>query len=502
MGAGRPAHRGVEKLETGIAGFDYVTMGGLPRRRTAVIAGPAGSAKTVFLSQFLAEGVRRGEPGVYVTLEEPAEDLRTNLITLGIDVSPYEERGEWAFVDASPLLTPDGSQLAPYHVDTLMSQIGHAVDRTGAVRLGVDSINSMLSLVPDEGLARQQLRYLAAGLRRMGLTSVLTLESSPDRDLGIEEYVADTVILLRNIRERKIRRRTVEVLKMRGAPHRKGDYPFTVLPGRGIVVLPLSAAGLLQQSSASRVSSGNTELDALCEGGFFRDSVVLVSGATGTGKTLLATEFIAGGAALGERSLYFAFEEGRDQIARNAAGWGYDFAKLEADNLLRIVPLYPEMSSLEDHLVEIKTAIDSYRPTRVAIDSLSALERVGSTEGYREFALGLTAFVKEQRITTLFTAATPALFGGTSITEGHISTLTDSIILLRYVEIQGTVNRGITVLKMRGSRHDNQIRRFHIDSSGMRIGEPYRRVGGILSGNVVNLLTEQLTGVDTVLAEE
>lgn len=502
MGEGKAARRGVEKLETGIPGFDFVSMGGLPKRRTAVIAGPAGSAKTVFIAQFLSEGVKRGQPGVYVTMEEPADDLRLNLVTLGMDVEAYEAAGDWAFVDASPLLTPDGGQVAPYHVDTLLSQIGHAVDRTGAVRLGVDSINAIVSLIDDESLARQQLRYLAAGLRRMGLTSVLALESPPDQELGIEEYVADTVVLLRNIRERKIRRRTLEVLKMRGASHRKGDYPFTVLPGRGIVVLPLSSGGLQQESSSARVSSGNAELDELCNGGFLRDSVILVSGATGTGKTLLATEFVAGGAKLGERSLYLAFEEGHDQIARNAAGWGHDFAAYERDELLRIVPLYPEMASLEDHLVEIKNAIDTYRPSRVAIDSLSALERIGSIEGYREFALGLTAFVKEYRITALLTAATPSLFGGTSITEGHISTLTDSIILLRYVEIRGTVNRGITVLKMRGSMHDNQIHRFNIDGTGMRIGTPYSKVGGILTGNVVNLLAEQLTGVDAPINGE
>lgn len=482
---------GVEKLPTGIPGFDYVTLGGLPQRRTTVLTGPAGSGKTVFLAQFLSEGVRRGQPGVFVTLEESAEDLRTNFVTLGMDLDAFEQSGDWAFVDASPLLTPDGSSVAPYRFDTLMSQIGHAVDATGAVRLGLDSLNTMLALVDDPVVARQQLRHLAAALRRMGLTSVLTLEASPDRDLGLEEYVADTVVVLRNIREAKVRRRTLEVLKMRGATHRKGDYPFTVLPDRGVVVLPLSTTGLMQGSPDQRVSSGNVELDLLCSGGFFRDSVILVSGATGTGKTLLATEFLAGGAASGERSLYIAFEESHDQITRNAVGWGRDFPGYERDGLVRIVPLSPEVSSLEDHLVEIKAAIDEFHPSRVAIDSLSALERIGSTDAYREFAIGLTSFLKKQRVTTLATAATPSLFGGSPITEGHISTLTDTIILLRYVENQGAVLRGLTVLKMRGSQHDNDIHRFTISEMGMRIGEPYRGIGGILAGNSVNLLSTQ-----------
>jgi circadian clock protein KaiC len=480
---------GVRKLETGIPGFDYVTLGGLPERRATVLAGSAGAGKTVFLGQYLAEGVRRGEPGVFVTLEEPAEDLRTNFVTLGIDVAAFERAGDWQFVDASPLLASDGESVEPYRFTTLMSQIGHAVDATGATRLALDSLNAILTLVPDQTLARQQLRRLVTGLRRMGLTSLLSLEASADRELALEEYVADTVVLLRNIREIRIRRRTLEVLKMRGAAHRKGDYPFTVLPGRGVMVLPMSIE-LTQASSDERVSSGNTELDALCHGGFFRDSVVLISGATGTGKTLMATEFVAGGASAGERSLFFAFEESRDQIARNAAAWGHDFGQLEDRGLLRIVPLYPESSSLEDHLVDIKTAIDDYQPRRIALDSLSALERMGSPEAYREFAVGLTSFVKQNRITTLLTAATTDLFGGSSITEGHISTLTDSIILLRYVETRGAVLRGLTVLKMRGSRHDNDIHRFEIGEHGLRIGEPYRRIGGILTGNVVNLIAD------------
>jgi circadian clock protein KaiC len=488
-GSGRTSAHSVPKVETGIPGFDHVTMGGLPRRRATVLAGQAGSAKTVFAAQFLAEGVRRGEPGVFVTLEEPAEDLRANFTTLGWDVAGWEAAGDLAFVDASPLARADGS-VSEYDLSSLPAQIGHAVDRTGAERVVIDSLNSVLGL-DEPDVARQHLRTLIADLRGMGLTIVLTVETQDDPGPalsrhGIEEFVADSVVLLRNIREEKARRRTVEVLKMRGSLHRKGDYPFTVLPGQGVVVLPMSGVLLSSGSSDTRVSSGNAGLDELCHGGFFRDSITLVSGATGTGKTLLATEFLAGGADQGERVLLLAYEESPDQIFRNASGWGRDFAEHERRGLLKVVALYPEAASLDDHLVEIRDVIDGFRPSRVAIDSLSALERVASGAGYREFIIGLTSFVKQERVTTLLTSATPTLLGGTSITEGHISTLTDAIVLLRYVEVYGSVERGITVLKMRGSSHDHQIRQYTIDGSGMHIGEPFRTVGGILSGAVVN----------------
>jgi circadian clock protein KaiC len=220
----------------------------------------------------------------------------------------------------------------------------------------------------------------------------------------------------------------------------------------------------------------------MCGGGFFRDSVILVSGATGTGKTLTVAQFLKGGAAVGDRCLLLAFEESREQLFRNATGWGVDLDKMERDGLLRVVCEYPETEGLEDRLLSIQRMIEEFKPNRVALDSLSALERVGTIKAFREFVIGLTSFIKHQEITGLFTATTASLMGGTSITEAHISTLTDSIILLRYVEMFGEMKRGMTVLKMRGSVHDKGIREFRIDQDGMHVGVPFRNVTGIMSG--------------------
>lgn len=475
------------RVETGIPGFDHVTAGGLTRSRATLLCGPAGSAKTVFAGQFLIEGVRRGQAGVFVTLEEPAAELRRNFATLGWDVEAAEDAELWEFVDASPLLQGSAEETDDYSFEVLAAQIGRAVDRTGADRIVIDSINAVLARFRDDTFAvRRRLRGLLAELKRLGLSVVMTAETGRRGELGttgVEEYVVDNVVVLRNTLESEKRRRTVEVLKMRGALHRKGEYPFTVLPGQGIVVIPLSVVQLTARSSDTRVSSGNADLDELCGGGFFRDSIVLASGATGTGKTLMVTEFMGGGASRGERSLLFAFEESRDQMFRNARGWGYDFEQYERDGTLKLVATYPEVASLEDHLVEMKNVIDTYRPTRIAVDSLSALERIGSPKAFREFIIGLTSFLKGEETTALLTAATSNLLGGSSITEGHISTLTDSIVLLRYVEVSGEVKRSLTVLKMRGSAHDRLIHEFTIDGSGLHVGEPFRNVSGILSGH-------------------
>ena len=165
----------------------------------------------------------------------------------------------------------------------------------------------------------------------------------------------------------------------------------------------------------------------------------------------MATEFPGAGLQNKERGLYFGFEESREQLFRNAGGWGIDFLSKEKQGLLKVVCVYPEVMGLEDHLLQIKHHLDEFKPNRVVIDSLSALERVSTPKGFREFVVGLTSFIKHQEIAGFFTSTTPTLMGGTSITEAHISTITDSIILLRYVELFGEMRRGLTILKMRGS---------------------------------------------------
>ena len=227
----------------------------------------------------------------------------------------------------------------------------------------------------------------------------------------------------------------------------------------------------------------------MCGGGFFRDSIILVSGATGTGKTLMMTEFLAGGAPAGERCLLFAFEESREQLFRNARGWGVDFAEMERDGLCGSSATYPEVAALEDHLIRIKQEIEEFG--RTAWRSTACRRSSGSAvaKSFREFVIGLTSFIKHRRSPGCSRRPPRPCWAATSITETHISTITDSIILLRYVEMFGEMKRAVTVLKMRGSEHDKDIREFRIDSAGLHIGKPFRNVAGILSGNVVNLVS-------------
>lgn len=496
----------IEKLPTGISGFDLISMGGLPKGRTTLIGGSAGSAKTIFSVQFLAEGIRSGQSGVFVTFEESPDDIRQNMKGLGWDIEAWEEAGLWAFVDASPRPDEETVVSGAYDLGALLARIEFAVQTVNAVRVSLDSLGAIFSQFEDSGIVRQELFRIAFTLKAMKVTSIMTAERTDEYGdisrYGVEEFVADDVIILRNVLEDEKRRRTIEILKYRGTMHQKGEFPFTIDPQNGFVVTPLSAIELKQKSSSIRIKSGNGELDTMCGGGFFRDSIILASGATGTGKTLMVTEFIQGGAIAGERCLLLAFEESREQLFRNAEGWGVDFRKMEDDGHLKVVCEYPEVMGLEDHLIRAKSAIEDFKPNRIAVDSLSALERVSTIKGFREFVIGLTAYLKHEEIAGLFTATTSSLLGGSSITETHISTITDLIILLRYVESYGEMRRGLTVLKMRGSHHDKDIREFNIDGDGMHIGSPFRNVSGILAGNPMHLQSGEIDRLGGLFNDE
>lgn len=480
----------LERVKTGVNAFDELVMGGLPRARATVVSGTPGSGKTVFATQFLAHGITTfGENGVLVTFEEPPADIEANMRGFGWELATWRREGRLAFVDASPPAN-DELVVGDFDLAGLLARIQHAVKTANAKRVVLDSLTQLFDhFIGDPKILRRELFHISSALKKAGLTVLMTAERNSEYGEitrhRLEEFVADNVVILRNVLHREKRRRTIEVLKMRGSHHAEGEAPFTLLENQGVVAVPLSSLRLEQQSSMVRVTSGNPSIDEMCGGGFFRDSVTLVSGATGTGKTLLVTNFLAGGVAAGEKALLFGYEESKGQLFRNATGWGVDFARMESEGKLKIICLYPEAQSLPDHLLTIQALVDELQPSRIAIDSLSALERIASDIGFREFLISLTSFIKKREIAGLCTATSKSLIGGESVSEQHISTLTDSIILLRYIQEKETMHRGLMVLKMRGSEHAKEIRRFTIDGAGMHLGEPFREAPNVFaSGDV------------------
>jgi circadian clock protein KaiC len=405
--------------------------------------------------------------------------------SFGWDVGAYEEQGRWAFVDATGDPGTEIEITGDYDLSPLIARVQHALEMTGADRIGIDAIGALLSQFDDPRPARRALFRLATALHEAGVTSVMTAERTEDygpvTQFGFEEFLSDNVLILRNPLADEKRRRTIEVLKMRGGAHARGEHLFTIRPHEGVVAVPNIGVDFAHVSSTRRLTSGNAVLDEMLDGGVFDRSLVLVAGATGTGKSLMATQFVAGGVEAGERALLLSFEESEHQIVRNASAWGMDFEAMMEGGLLRIMASPPEAQTLEDHLLQIKLALDDFSPDRVAIDSLTALERIATVESFREYVIGLTAHMKSNDMLGLMTATSVDPTTEVTLTDLHVSTITDTIISLQYVGVDGHVHRGINVLKMRGSDHDKSLREFRIDGQGQQILGPFKGLKGMLT---------------------
>ncbi|NJL02459.1 MAG: circadian clock protein KaiC [Spirulinaceae cyanobacterium RM2_2_10] len=493
---------GVRKIRTMIEGFDEISHGGMPIGRTTLASGTSGTGKTLLAMQFLYNGIRDlGDPGIFVTFEESPTDIITNARSFGWDLQSLIDRGKLFILDASP--DPEGQEVVGnFDLSALIERIQYAIRKYKAKRVSIDSVTAVFQQYEGASVVRREIFRLVARLKQIGVTSIMTTERVEEYGqvarFGVEEFVSDNVIILRNALDGERRRRTIEILKLRGTTHMKGEYPFTIT-NDGINIFPLGAMRLTQRSSNARISSGVATLDEMCGGGFFKDSIILATGATGTGKTLLVSKFVQEGCQQGERAIIFAYEESRAQLSRNANSWGVNFEEMERRGLLKLLCSYPESAGLEDHLQIIKSEIEEFKPARIAIDSLSALARGVTNNAFRQFVIGVTGYAKQEEITGFFTNTTDQFMGSNSITESHISTITDTIIMLQYVEIRGEMSRAINVFKMRGSWHDKGIREYAINSDGPEIKDSFRNYERIISGSPTRIAVDEKSELSRIV---
>ena len=472
-----------ERIQVGIPGFDEIVHGGLPRGRSTLLAGATGTGKTVFGLQFLWGGAGVGEPGVLVTFAERPEDLIANVESFGWDLGGLVSEGRLAIVDA----TPDTELLVSGRFDLggLTARIAHALSEVGGTRLFMDPIDALFEEFSEVAEVRRAFAAMLRALRPLGATALIAAERPNENGsvtrYGAEEFAVDNVIVLRNVREEERRRRTVEVLKLRGADHHRGEFPFVINAISGIEIVPFSPIEGDDSGSAERISLGNADLDAMCGGGMYRDALMMITGATGTGKTLIGLQFMVAGLEAGERVLYLSFEESRWQLERNAAAWGMDLSS-ETDGHLRIVSRYAARVGLEDLLVELKHTIEEFNPRRLVLDSITAVEHNAPQNAFREFSVGLSGYLKARGVATMMTTTLPDLLGGANATNLYLSTIADAIIALRYFDLDSQVRRAILVLKVRGSQHASEMHEYEILSTGMSVKGPIRGIGGILAG--------------------
>lgn len=477
------APEGIEKAPTGIRGLDEVTRGGLPRGRPTLVCGNAGCGKTILGMEFLLHGAEQfGEPGVFVSFEERSEELAQNCASLGFDLPGLIRRGRIA-VDHVHIERSEIEETGDYDLDGLFIRLAHAIDSIGAKRVVLDTIEALFGGFSNDALLRAELRRLFRWLKDRGITAIITGERGNQQQLtrhGLEEYVADCVILLDLRVQEQIATRRLRIVKYRGTTHGGDEYPFLIDEG-GISILPITSLGLDHPVSRQRISSGVERLDTMLGGkGYYRGTAVLVSGNAGSGKTSLAATFVEAACRRGERCLYFAFEESPAQIVRNMGSIGCDLEPWIAKGLLRFQASRPSLCGLEMHLVAIHKQIQQFDPAVVVIDPISNLTAAGSGSEAKSMLTRLIDLLKMRQITALMTDLTHGDALETSSAE--VSSLVDSWLCLRDLEFQGERNRGLHILKSRGMAHSNQVREFVLSGRGIELRDVYAGSGGVLTG--------------------
>lgn len=476
--------RSIPKCRTGISGLDAVTEGGLPRGRPTLVCGGAGCGKTLLSMQFLVRGaVDFDEPGVFVSFEENEDEITKNVASLGFDLTALVSARKLALehvrVERSEI-----EETGEYDLEGLFIRLGLAFDTVGAKRVVLDTIESLFSGFSNTAVLRAELRRLFRWLKERGVTAVITAERGEGAltRQGLEEYVSDCVILLDNRVVDQLATRRLRIVKYRGSTHGANEFPF-LIDETGVSVLPITALGLRHEASNERISSGIPRLDAMLGGkGYYRGTSILVSGTAGTGKSSLAAQFADATCSRGERCLYFAFEESESQILRNTRSIGLDLRHWVDHGLLRFVAARPTSCGLEAHLAVMYRSIDEQRPSVVVVDPVSNLSQAGSRQESNRMLLRLVDHLKAIQITAFLLDLTT---GGSALEASNteVSSLVDTWLLLRDVEVSGERNRVLYVLKSRGMAHSNQVREFRLTGHGIELVDVYVGPQGILTGS-------------------
>ncbi len=477
-------HKTLPKSLTSIQGLDEITGGGLPKGRPTLVCGGAGCGKTLFAMEFLVRGATQyNEPGVFISFEETEKELTANVASLGFDLDSLVERKKIC-LEHIHIERGEIEQSGEYNLEGLFVRIHHAVESIGAKRVVLDTIESLFSALPNPTLVRMELRRLFGWLKKKGVTTIVTGERG-DGTLtrqGLEEYVSDCVILLDHRVNDQSSIRRLRIVKYRGSTHGTNEYPF-LIDEDGFSVLPITSLGLNHISTRERISTGIPRLDTMLSGkGYFRGSTILVSGTAGTGKTSIAAQFVESACVRGERVLYFAFEESPSQFMRNMASIGIHLEPWVKKGLLQFHATRPTLHGLEHHLTTTIKLINKVDPQIVILDPIDAFVIGGNQTEVKTMLLRLVDFLKMKNITAFFASLSDA-GDNQELTDMSLSSLIDTWLLLRDIEIGGERNRGMYILKSRGMSHSNQIREFKLTDHGIELLNVYVGPEGVLTGS-------------------
>ena len=458
----------LQKCPTGIQGLDEITLGGIPKGRPTLVTGAAGSGKTLIALEFLVKGATLyDEPGVFMAFEETSEELATNVSSLGFDLDGLIKQKKLA-VDYVYIERSEIEETGEYDLEGLFIRLGYAIDSVKAKRVVLDTLEVLFASLPNEGVLRAELRRLFRWLKQKGVTAIVTGERGTNTitRYGLEEYVADCVILLDHRVTDQISTRRLRVVKYRGSYHGTNEYPF-LIDKDGISILPITSLGLTADAPTTRISTGIPRLDAMFEGkGYYKGSSVLVSGTAGTGKSTLAAQFAQSVCKKGERVLYLAFEESPQQILRNMRSAGVNLEPYTKNKRLVIHSERPTFFGLEMHLLQMTKLVDEFKPHVVVMDPVTNLISVGLQMDVKSMLTRFVDFLKARQVTSLFTSLTSP-GGSLEQSEAGVSSLMDTWIVLKDIEDEGERNRGLTIVKSRGMAHSNQFRGYRLSGKGL-----------------------------------
>ena len=478
------------KALTGITGLDEITGGGVPRGRTTLVVGGPGSGKTIMALQFLVNGARDlDEPGIFVAFEETSSRIVANAESFGWKL-PELRRKKLFFLDAQP--APDFVQSGAFDLSGMLAALESKAKSMRARRIVFDALDIVLALLPDATAKRREIHRLHEWLLERGLTGVITAKTGAhdigangDQSFGVMQFMVDCVVILHHSVVLGVSQRNVRVQKYRGSPFNENESPFLIGSGG----LEVAVARTLGQASAvvtnERVSSGIVRLDTMLGGGYYRGASVLITGFPGTAKTTLSGAFAEAACRRGERTMFVSFDSDGAEVIRNLASVGIQLQRYVNNGRLRIVSARTITGSAETYLVHIKSLATQHRAQCLVIDPVSTLSKSGNEQTAHSVAERLIDWSKSEGITMVCTSLLDEMKSQSEASSPlQISTLADTWIHLNYLVQAGERNRGMSIVKSRGTAHSNQVRELILSNAGVTLTDAYTAGGEVLMGTL------------------
>lgn len=465
----------IPKMRTYVRGLDDILHGGIPTGRVSVFSGKPGTGKTVLALEILCRAAMAGEPGVFVTFEEGADDLRANLAAIGLDLANLEQEGKVQIVE--PPIPRHSSAVGNFDLNGLQAMLEGYTRSLDAKLIVIDAIDGLMRVFSDQKREREEFHFFFQSLRERRITTVLTAKTLDERTpyYPFLDFMADCMLSLDQRIEAQIRTRRISVVKLRGSGFMNNEYPF-VITDKGFVAMPVSSITLDQNPTGGFVGSGNQRLDTVLGGGYRRGSSVLIYGASGAGKTTLAATFVHHTCRHGEKALYVNLERSAKMLITGMKSVGLDLEPFIESGTMRLMAALPEAAGVEQHLFRILDAIEQFSPDHLVIDSISTFRRMGSQRAAFDFLIRLLMTCRARGITSIYTNQTFTSEGGIQIANESIASIMDTLVNLRYTDDGEKVRRHLLVIKSRNVAHSLEYHSMEISDDGISL--PVAEDGG------------------------